>query len=223
MTDYKLVPVEPTEAMWSAGERAFDRDPDVHHETVLANVWQAMLSAAPEPVEVKPWACKSCNSPRAIDPCIKCGATLTKPADGWDWPAIPDVDKIRALAREVGYAIGVHGTMERDLDLIAAPWVAEAVTPVDLAQHIATGLGGRVLGFRIQDKPCGRWSCNIRPEGWFKLIDLSVMPPNNKDPKRDVAVKALVGLVAELDSGSISLPRLKRNASEALAQIKGGS
>jgi hypothetical protein len=42
-----VVPVEPTEAMWSAGERAFDRDPDLHHETVLANIWSAMLSAAP--------------------------------------------------------------------------------------------------------------------------------------------------------------------------------
>ncbi len=52
MTDTVNVPREPTPDMWSAGERAFDRDPDLHHETVLANVWSAMLEAAPkaEPV-----------------------------------------------------------------------------------------------------------------------------------------------------------------------------
>ncbi|USN15182.1 hypothetical protein KIKIMORA_00350 [Brevundimonas phage vB_BpoS-Kikimora] len=123
------------------------------------------------------WACLSCNSPRAVDPCPKCGTALTKPADGWEWPETPDVNRIRALAREVGYAVGVHGTLERDLDLIAVPWVADAVSPFELAQHIAYGLGGAVLDYKTQDKPCGRWSCNINADGWFKLIDLSVMPP----------------------------------------------
>nr|WP_313425320.1 hypothetical protein [Brevundimonas diminuta] len=139
------------------------------------------------------WACLTCNSPRAVDPCPKCGTALTEPAKGWVWPRTPDVARIRALAREVGYAIGVHGTMERDLDLILAPWVAEAVTPLELAQHIAPALGGNVLAYKVQDKPCGRWSCNINANGWFKLIDLSVMPPT-AHPAPDalrVAVEAL--------------------------------
>lgn len=123
------------------------------------------------------WACKTCNSPRAVDPCPKCGTSLTKPADGWSWPGLPDIDRIRELAREVGYAVGVHGTMERDLDLIAAPWVAEAVGPLELAQHIAAGLGGEVVDYANQDKPCGRWSCNIHTPDWTKMIDLSVMTP----------------------------------------------
>lgn len=42
-----VVPLEPTDAMWAAGERAFDRDPDIHHETVIANIWSAMLAARP--------------------------------------------------------------------------------------------------------------------------------------------------------------------------------
>jgi len=45
------------------------------------------------------WACKTCNSPRAVDPCQKCGTALTKPADGWEWPGLPDIARIRALAR----------------------------------------------------------------------------------------------------------------------------
>ena len=128
-------------------------------------------------IEPVAWACKQCNSPRSVDPCPKCGTPLTKPADGWTWPVLPDIERIRALAREVGYAIGVHGSLERDLDLIAAPWVADAVGPAELAEHIAVGLGGRVVDFEHQDKPCGRWSCNIQTPDWTKLIDLSVMPP----------------------------------------------
>jgi hypothetical protein len=124
------------------------------------------------------WACITCNSPRTVDPCPKCGTPLTEPAKGWEWPTLPDVARIRELAREVGYAVGVHGSLERDLDLIAVPWVAEAVNPLTLAQHIAAGFpGGRVLAFENQDKPCGRWSCNIHMHGWTKMIDLSVMTP----------------------------------------------
>ncbi|HEY1071473.1 hypothetical protein [Brevundimonas sp.] len=136
----------------------------------------ALSPEAPEREGVE-WACMTCNSPRAVDPCQKCGTALTKPADGWEWPGLPDIDRIRELAREVGYAIGVHGTMERDLDLIAAPWVAEAVGASELAQHIAYGLGGSIVNGDQQDKPCGRWSCNIHTPDWTKLIDLSVMPP----------------------------------------------
>lgn len=123
------------------------------------------------------WACTTCGSPRAINPCPKCGSPLKKPAGGWKWPTLPDIDHIRKLAREVGYAIGVHGSLERDLDLIAVPWVEEAVYPLELAKHIANGLRGEVLAYQIQDKPCGRWSCNIHTPDWTKMIDLSVMPP----------------------------------------------
>lgn len=142
--------------------------------------YSAKQSVASEPEPVA-WACKTCNSPRSIDPCPKCGTSLTKPADGWEWPGLPDINRIRELAREVGYAVGVHGSQERDFDLIAAPWVENAVGPLELAQHIAAGLGGRVVDYERQDKPCGRWSCNIHTPDWTKLIDLSVMPPAREE------------------------------------------
>lgn len=41
--------------------------------------------------------------------------------------------RIRAVARQSGYAIGVHGSCSRDLDLIAAPWTKKAVEPMTLA------------------------------------------------------------------------------------------
>lgn len=118
--------------------------------------------------------CKACSTMRALAPCHKCGADLIEPHPAWEEPAIPNVAPIRRLAREVGYAIGVHGSQERDLDLIAAPWTEAAVSAEELADHIAKGINGRVLA--PEDRPLGRWSCNIQIDGWFKLIDLSVSP-----------------------------------------------
>lgn len=88
---------------------------------------------------------------------------------------MPDIERIRALAREVGYGLGVHGSLERDLDLIAIPWVETAASPQELADHIAKGMNARVI--TASAKPAGRWACNIQIDGWFKIIDLSVMGP----------------------------------------------
>lgn len=120
--------------------------------------------------------CMKCNCQRAVDPCVKCGAAL-EPAgcEDWEEPEIPPVDRIRELAREVGYAIGEHGSKERDLDLIAAPWSEDAVPAQVLAEHIAAGLGGTIAGV-AEEKPLGRYSVNIQMNGWYKLIDLSICP-----------------------------------------------
>jgi hypothetical protein len=146
-----------------------------HWSRGVAMRLRAALKADALPVA---WACLTCNSPRTVDPCPKCGTPLVKPADGWQWPGLPDIERIRELAREVGYAVGVHGSLERDLDLIAVPWAVNAVGPFELAEHIARGLDGRVVDFEKQDKPCGRWACNIHTPDWTKMIDLSVMPPH---------------------------------------------
>lgn len=120
--------------------------------------------------------CRQCVAPRHGDICHKCGSPTHIPASGWDWPRLPDIEHIRAVAREIGYAIGVHGTLERDLDLIAAPWTEKALemNHREVMEYIAKGINGRVLD--VGAKPLGRWACNIKIDGWFKLIDLSVCP-----------------------------------------------
>lgn len=120
--------------------------------------------------------CAACNSPRAQSPCHKCGGPLFEPSPSWEDTRLSSVDEVRRLAREVGYGIGVHGSLERDLDLIAAPWVPEAVTPEALADHICKGLDARVVA-TFHDAPHGRMGFNIQQNGWFKIIDLSVMSP----------------------------------------------
>lgn len=52
------------------------------------------------------------------------------------WQRVKDLDEleifylsiipqIKAAGKEMGYAIAVHGSMRRDLDLIAVPWVED--------------------------------------------------------------------------------------------------
>lgn len=33
------------------------------------------------------------------------------------------IGPIRAIAKEHGYAVGVHGSLARDIDLILVPWI----------------------------------------------------------------------------------------------------
>ena len=87
---------------------------------------------------------------------------------------MPSVDAIRALAKEVGYAIGVHGSLQSDLDLIAAPWTEEAVSAAELFAHVAAGMNARVLDTEL--KPLGRIAASVQIDGYYKTIDLSVCP-----------------------------------------------
>lgn len=83
------------------------------------------------------------------------------------------------VGRRLGYAIGVHGSQMRDLDLIAAPWTNQAVAPYELAKSIACALPGVIVGKRTR-KPHDRVAWTIYPcylwgiDAWY--IDLSIMP-----------------------------------------------
>lgn len=122
----------------------------------------------------RPRHCRPCNAPRDGDRCFKCGGELTTVDHDWEYPRLPPVDRIRNLAREVGYVIGEHGSRQRDLDLIAAPWTDAAVSQHNLVMHIAKGIGATVL--HLERKPLGRIAFTLQMDGWYKDIDLSVMP-----------------------------------------------
>ena len=127
---------------------------------------------------------------------ILCGQHQAE-ADGADSrPDIPIFHRLlpllRAKAKELGYAIGVHGSMKRDLDLIACPWTSTAVDPKTLAEALrataAENNGGIAFmtpleaekewfqnGCQPYGKPHGRlqWSFHL---GGGPYIDLAVMP-----------------------------------------------
>jgi hypothetical protein len=108
------------------------------------------------------------------DMCARCNEPTHEPHPEWDWPKLPPVDLIRKLAHEVGYAIGEHGSKERDLDVIAAPWTNDAVNCDVLLSHLARGLDARIVD--EEQKPHGRIAATIQMNGWYRHIDISVYP-----------------------------------------------
>lgn len=100
------------------------------------------------------------------------------------------IPKIREVAKGLGYAIAIHGTMARDLDLLAVPWIHDAAEPIDLVNAIHQEVGGFVIGDlssrgAVEDRerptvqPHGRLSWNIA-WGGKPFIDLSIMPKQAK-------------------------------------------
>lgn len=90
---------------------------------------------------------------------------------------------IREAAREHGYAIGLHGSLRRDMDLIAVPWSESASDKEVLAHAIAQAACGitRLGQYDWVMKPLGRVATSI-PVCWASWhneagtghIDLSV-------------------------------------------------
>ncbi len=93
------------------------------------------------------------------------------PAATYAW-MIPVVTRV---ARTHGYAIGVHGSMGRDLDLIAVPWVENPSLPIELIKGIAGVLDGIYGPFT--EKSHGRITCNIRFENAWHFLDISIFKP----------------------------------------------
>lgn len=94
---------------------------------------------------------------------------------------------MRTVAREHGYALAVHGSLARDIDLIAVPWTEQAHDPHELLCDLKGALAG-IFGrtrFDPRDddgcwnlKPHGRKarSIHVYCDGHFFYFDISVMP-----------------------------------------------
>lgn len=65
--------------------------------------------------------------------------------------------KLREAARAEGYALGLHGSLRRDLDLIAVPWVEKCSDKETLARALhraACGIESQT--YHWEQKPHGR-------------------------------------------------------------------
>lgn len=83
---------------------------------------------------------------------------------------------IRAVAWTCGYSIGVHGSMRRDLDLIAAPWIEHAAPAEVLIEQLTTEVHGVRPGAH-SIRPHGRRAWSIHLHAHFHMyLDISVMP-----------------------------------------------
>lgn len=93
---------------------------------------------------------------------------------------------LRAKARVMGYGLAIHGSLVRDMDLVAVPWVDEVESSDALAQALQDVIGGwlspsgELYNWRTEGKPKpqGRVAYTLRFGGADAIlhIDLSVMP-----------------------------------------------
>lgn len=72
--------------------------------------------------------------------------------------------------------------MKRDCDLIAAPWTEDATDAISLIKELCNALDARLVG-DIGYKPHGRTAFNLQIHGWYKLIDLSILPRDLPPPQ----------------------------------------
>lgn len=138
---------------------------------------------------------------------------------------------LRIKAKELGYALALHGSMVRDLDLVAVPWVDDAAQPEVLVESLRLILDGSIIPTGTKGgrwdaeagkfvdavvenpsrKPHGRLAWNIHLGGQ-PVIDLSVMPPTPAPPRDGLPQKPAGREVAFIDrfAGLMNLPEEKR-------------
>lgn len=86
---------------------------------------------------------------------------------------------VRKLAWEEGYAIGLHGSFTRDLDMIAVPWEAgRRCNPEKLVARILQATGLKEAHGNPGIKPHGRkvWTLLLPEFSDPRFVDLSIMP-----------------------------------------------
>lgn len=103
-------------------------------------------------------------------------AQYENPPDGWEDPRLPDFRKIWSVAKACGYAVGLHGSMKRDCDMIAVPWVGNPSNISVFTHRLCNALGARIVG-DIETKHHGRIALTIQVDGYVKPIDLSIVQP----------------------------------------------
>lgn len=83
------------------------------------------------------------------------------------------------IARTLGYSLAIHGSVQTDMDLVAIPWTAEAVSAEELIarfiSHLAMLPPYASGASEAELKPHGRraWLIDL---GYGAVLDISVMP-----------------------------------------------
>lgn len=110
--------------------------------------------------------------------------------------------KLQSIARELGYNLLIHGSMDRDMDLVAVPWIDEPKSHLDLLQSFNMFLNGvtcatventdedillRSYQFSILHGERSSYVINLNRGGSFNgyldeqyYLDISITPLNKK-------------------------------------------
>lgn len=82
---------------------------------------------------------------------------------------------LATITRKHGYALAVHGTLGRDMDLICVPWVEYPSEPQAVVDAITNEFAVRQIG-EPEKKEHGRHAWTISIGFGECFIDLSFMP-----------------------------------------------
>jgi hypothetical protein len=107
----------------------------------------------------------------------------TKPHHGHKWMPVmygSFFGLMQAAAHKHGYALALHGSLTRDMDLIAVPWIDTASQPLDLLAELFKVIGwersdGVPYHGEPEQKPHGRTAYIIHTGGGG-YVDISIMP-----------------------------------------------
>lgn len=85
----------------------------------------------------------------------------------------------RCLAWQEGYALLMHGSFTRDLDLLAVPWTDRVCEPEHLVLRVEAATGLKIITPKPGAKPHGRlaWTLAFTGFGDPRFVDIGVMPP----------------------------------------------
>lgn len=111
--------------------------------------------------------------------------------------------QLKEIAKDFGYNLVVHGSMNRDLDLIAVPWTDEPKPELDLIHELHRSITGYAASpeswkdiYMFKELPGGRRSYVINvnrrqtdgngnyQEDPQYYIDISLIPAKPKSPKK---------------------------------------
>lgn len=84
--------------------------------------------------------------------------------------------QLAEIARNHGYALAVHGSLRRDFDLIAVPWVPNPSHPRDVIEAFVSQFAIREIGGEPTTKEHGRIAYTLAVGFGECAIDLSFMP-----------------------------------------------
>lgn len=108
---------------------------------------------------------------------------------------------IRQCAMDRGWAVSLHGSLSSDMDIMAMPWIEEAVFFEELVSEISKLFKGNALaeGFSIcyNEKPHGRIVATIPIFADFYL-DISTMQVRNDLKQADKQIEDLIADIANM-------------------------
>jgi len=85
--------------------------------------------------------------------------------------------KLAAIFQHHGYALAVHGSLARDFDLIAVPWVDMVSPHADVFADIKKAMAVDLASDAPEKKPHGRLAYTLIIGFGFCSADISFMPP----------------------------------------------